>query len=56
MIYKFISIENANLEVSSIPEHVLFSFKDNKESVQIALNKDQIYNLIGALHSLKSKM
>ena len=57
MIYKFISQDEAELEVFLKPQKELhISIFDHSDSSNINLNKEQVYNLIGALHSLKSKM
>ena len=56
MIYKFIAKDDSELEVFlTINKDVFISIQEVDVS-NIILNKEQVYNLIGALHTLKSKM
>lgn len=56
MIYKFIAEDDSELEVFSGNKNDVLICVANTEQSIISLNKEQVYNLIGALHSLKSKM
>jgi len=59
MIYKFYQeTDDICLEVSQsnyTGTKVILNIQGHNE-VQIALNKDQLYDLIGALHSLQTKI
>jgi hypothetical protein len=57
MIYR-IETRVDNLEITSIEKDVLFtiSSSENESTLAALLNKDQLYDLIGVLHSLQAKM
>ena len=57
MIYKF-EKEQAVLEVkqSNYSQHVFLSIEENECQEKICLDVDQLYNLIGALHSIQTKI
>ena len=58
MIYKFITEEiGTTLEVSEYDKKVLLNVKtDNGENITIPINKKQLYNLIGCLHSIQTNI
>ena len=58
MIYKFEELEDKNetLEVSGSLTAVFLEIVSGGETNTIALDKDQLYDLIGALHSIQSKL
>ena len=62
MIYKF-ETTPINLEVSQYGDYSkskvclkLYDFCTPEDETEIILNQEQLYNLIGALHSLQTKI
>ena len=56
LIYKFLTKEGIVLEVQQFEKRAILTTKYEETTTTVGLTPSQIYDLIGALHSIKTKI